>query len=228
MIRGALLVLLATAALAGEPVRPPAADQPALGYTYGVGGFAPEYTPPAPGTYTLPVIASVADHPVLTADGRPTTLFALKRQRLAVVAFVYTTCIETTGCPQSFAVLHRLDRQLAADPVLARRVTLLVVSFDPERDTPARMAVMQRFHAPCADWRFVTTRGAAELDPLLADFGQPVAKLRYADGTWTGLFRHVLKVFLLDEKNEVRNIYSVGLLNPELVLNDLRTLARAR
>ena len=34
----------------------------------------------------------------------------------------------------------------------------------------------------------------------------------------------MLKVFLLDRGNHVRNIYSVGFLNPELVLNDLRTL----
>ena len=49
-----------------------------------------------------------------------------------------------------------------------------------------------------------------------------------ADGTWSGTFRHVLKVFLLDQRNHVRNVYSVGLLDPQLVLNDLRTLARAR
>ena len=49
---------------------------------------------------------------------------------------------------------------------------------------------------------------------MLDDFGQPVAKLRYEDGTWTGLFRHVLKVFLLDEQNRVRNIYSTGIDEP--------------
>src|SRR5262249_61640049 len=99
-------------------------------------------------------------------------------------------------------------------------------SFDPERDTPARMAAVRRLHAPRADWRFVTTRDEADLAPLLADFGQPVAKLRWEDGTWTGLYRHVLKVFLLDGANRVRNVYSVGFLNPEVVLNDLRTVLR--
>ena len=59
---------------------------------------------------------------------------------------------------------------------------------------------------------------------LLADFGQPVAKLRFADGAWSGLFRHVLKVFLLDGRSQVRNVYSVGLLDATLVLTDLRTL----
>src|SRR5206468_5401273 len=121
-----------------------------LSYTYAVGAFAPEYTPPAPGSYTLPPIDTVTDHALLGADGRPTTLFALTQGRLAVVAFVYTTCIEATGCPLSLGVLHRLDRAIAGDRELARRVTLVTISFDPERDTPARMAVMRSFHAPRA------------------------------------------------------------------------------
>jgi len=219
-----LVLAVAAAAGVGDDPRLHAVDPAQLTYTYAVGSFAPEYTPPAPGSYALPPIASVTDHALLDADGRPTTLFALTRGRLAVVAFVYTTCIEAAGCPLSLAVLHRLDRTVAADAELARRVVLVTISFDPERDTPARMAVMRSFHAPASDWRFATTRDEAELRPLLADFDQPVAKLRFEDGTWTGLFRHVLKVFLLDGRNRVRNVYSVGLLDSTLVLTDLRTL----
>ena len=220
----AAAVLALGAVAAGDEPRLRAADPADLTYTYAVGTFAPEYTPPTPGSYTLPPIDTVTDHALLDADGRPTTLFALTQGRLAVVAFVYTTCIEATGCPLSLAVLHRLDRAIAADAELARRVVLVTISFDPERDTPARMAVMRSFHAPASGWRFATTRSEAELQPLLADFDQPVAKLRFADGAWTGLFRHVLKVFLLDGQSQVRNVYSVGLLDATLVLTDLRTL----
>jgi len=224
LLAAAGLALAAAAARAGDDARLSAVDPAELTYTYAVGRFAPEYTPPAPGSYALPTIDTVTDHPLLDADGRPTTLFALTRGRLAVVAFVYTTCIEATGCPLSLGVLHRLDRAIAVDRELGRRVTLVTISFDPERDTPARMAVMRSFHAPASDWRFATTRSEVELQPLLADFDQPVAKLRFADGAWSGLFRHVLKVFLLDGQSQVRNVYSVGLLDATLVLNDLRTL----
>ena len=224
LLAAAGLALAAAAARAGDDARLSAVDPAELTYTYAVGGFVPEYTPPAPGSYALPTIDTVTDHPLLDADGRPSTLFSLTRGRLAVVAFVYTTCIETTGCPLSLGVLHRLDRAIARDRELARRVTLVTISFDPERDTPARMAVMRSFHAPASDWRFATTRSETELAPLLADFDQPVAKLRFADGAWSGLFRHVLKVFLLDGRSQVRNVYSVGLLDATLVLTDLRTL----
>lgn len=223
----ATLIAVGVARAADDPPHPErlrAADRGDLGYTYGVGAFVPEYAPPAVGSYTLPVVGTISDHPVLDADGHETTLLARKRSRVAVVAFVYTTCVEAAGCPLSFAVLDRIDRDLAADAKLARDVVLMTVSFDPERDTPTRMAVVQRFHAPKTDWAFLTTTGESALVPLLGDFGQPVAKLRFPDGTWSGLYRHVLKVFLLDRENRVRNVYSAGFLNPELVLNDVRTV----
>lgn len=220
-------VLAITAAVAAEEAatdRLHAVDPAEAGYTYGVGVFKPEYTPPPPGSYALPAIDTVSDHSLVDAAGKPTRLFALTGDRLAIVAFVYTTCSDAQGCPVSFAVLHALDRALAADPELARQVRLITISFDPDRDTPARMASMRRLHRPRSDWRFATTRSEAELAPLLADFDQPVAKLRYDDGAWTGLFRHVLKVFLLDRQHRVRNVYSTGFLHSALVLNDVRTL----
>jgi cytochrome c peroxidase len=237
MTRASALVALGALLAAGpsrgaddsaHPERLRGVDAADLAYQYGVGGFVPEYEPPAPGSYALPVVDTIGDHALLDADGRQTTLFALKRDRLAVVAFVYTTCIEAAGCPLSMAVLHQLDRQIAAEPPLARAVVLITISFDPERDTPARMRVVRTFHSPRSDWRFVTTASTAELEPLLLDFNQPVAKLRFPDGEWSGLFRHVLKVFLLDRGNQVRNIYSAGFLNPQLVLNDVQTLRRQR
>jgi cytochrome oxidase Cu insertion factor (SCO1/SenC/PrrC family) len=207
-----------------HPERLRGANAADLAYTYGIRDFAPEYEPPAPGSYALPIVDTVADHPIVDSEGRPTTLFALKRDRLAIVAFVYTTCVEGAGCPLSLAVLQRLDRAFAEEPALAREVMLITVSFDPERDTPARLRAVRAFHAPRTDWRFVTAPGGAELEALLADFNQPVAKLRFADGQWSGLFRHVLKVFLLDRAHLVRNVYSAGFLSARLLLNDVRTV----
>ncbi|MGD9762235.1 MAG: SCO family protein [Candidatus Binatia bacterium] len=203
----------------------PHIDPADAAYTYTAAPFAVEFEAPAPGSYTLPVIDRVTDHRLVDSNGGAVALTALKQDRLAVVAFVYTACGEAAGCPLAEAILQRVDRRLAEDPALARRVRLLTISFDPERDTPERMRTVRRLYAPKTDWAFLTARDEATLQPVLKDFGQPVAKLYYEDGEWTGLFRHVLKVFLLDEQNRVRNIYSTGMISPELVVNDLRTLA---
>jgi cytochrome c peroxidase len=220
-LAGLALVASGSAAPLHGETRPATAS---LEYTYALGTFAPEYTVPEPGSYSLPVIQRIADHRLLDSNGRETSLFALKGKRAAVVAFIYTSCAEATGCPYSTAVLHRLDTEVGSDPNLAPRVSLVTISFDPDRDTPQRLATIRALHRPKSDWRFATTSNEAELAPLLADFDQPAVKLRFPDGRWSGRIRHVLKVFLLDEENCVRNVYSVGFLNPELLLADLRTL----
>jgi len=184
----------------------------------------PHFTPPAPGTYRLPAIDTVSDHQLLDATGKPVSLFDLTAGKVAVVSFMYTSCADVGGCPLAAAVLQQVDRLLSERPELSRRVTLLSVSFDPERDTPARMAEARATLSPRTDWHFLTGATAADLQPLLADFNQSVAKLWQEDGTWSGLFRHVLKVFLLDANHQVRNIYSAGLFNPQLVLNDIETV----
>jgi len=179
---------------------------------------------PLAGSYDLPVVDLVRDHPVIDSSGEATTLFALKRGRLAVMAFVYTSCPETEGCPLSQSILYRLDRALAADTALGKRVSLVSLSFDAARDTPEKLAAFRHGQRPQSDWHFVTTRGGPELTDLLDDFNQSVVPLRDAEGRFTGRYRHVLKIFLLDEENRVRNVYSSGLLSPELVLADLQTL----
>jgi cytochrome c peroxidase len=83
------------------------------------GTFAPEYTLPAAGTYELPPIPDRRRSRAPRRGRRETTLFDVVRGRIAIVAFVYTTCAESTGCPLSTAVLHRIDRSLADDPTFA-------------------------------------------------------------------------------------------------------------
>lgn len=228
-----LAIVLAALAVAGAvgAAEEPAAKKPlghdAVNYTFTVAPFSPAFEVPAPGTYELPPIDDVSDHPVVDSGGKATTLFDVIGDRLAVVSFIYASCAEATGCPMSTAVLHRLDAELAADAGLTKDIALVTVSFDPERDTPARLAEMEEHRAQGSSWRFVTSKEPA-LSRLLDDFGQTVSKLYYDDGSWAGVYRHVLKVYLLDRDRKVRNVYSVGFLHPELVRNDLLTLRAER
>jgi len=139
-----------------------------------------------------------------------------------VVAFVYGSCHDVGGCPAAFALLRELDRKLAADPKLAARVRLVSVSFDPARDTPEKLAETRAMLEPKGDWRFLVSADAAANQKLLADYGQDVTI--QADGA----LRHVLKVFLVDDELRVRNIYSTGMLDPDLVLADVETLSIPR
>ncbi len=180
---------------------------------------------PEPGSYELPPIDAVAEHRLLATDGSRAVVPGLAPGGLAVVSFVYTHCPHV--CPRTLAVLQELDRRVAADPRLAD-VRLVTVSFDPARDTPERMGVLRRGLAPRGDWSFLTAASSEELRPVLDDYGQDVLALVDAAGHDTGILRHVLKVFLVDDRRSVRNVYSAGFLSAELVWRDLHTLRLER
>jgi cytochrome oxidase Cu insertion factor (SCO1/SenC/PrrC family) len=182
------------------------------------------YALPVPGSYELPAIARVPDFTLLDERGAPTRLLGLAPDQIAVVSFVYSRCGEGHGCPLALATLQGLDRRIAAEPNLHGRVRLATVSFDPAVDTPARMAALRNRLRPASDWRFLTGASPAAVAPVLAAFGQDALPLVDERGAELGLFRHVLKVFLVDSGGAVRSVYSAGFLSPELLLVDARTL----
>jgi len=184
----------------------------------------PAYALPTPGSYELPAISRVPDFTLLDERGAPAPLLGLASDQVAVVSFVYSRCTGGQGCPLALATFQGLDRKLAADPALAGRVRLATVSFDPANDTPERMAALRERLRPAADWRFLTAASPGAIAPVLAAFGQDALPLVDERGAGLGLFRHVLKVFLVDASGAVRNVYSAGFLSPDLLLVDARTV----
>ncbi len=185
-----------------------------------------DYDAPAPGTYKLPVIKAAADGALLDSAGKPIRLAKLTRGRITVMSFIYTRCAAAKACPYATGVLMQLHRESAGDAALARDLRLVSMSFDPENDTPKRMAAYSVFAAErpaAAPWHFVTTDSQIELQPILDAYGQAVDKKANATDP-TGPLNHTLRVFLIDRDGNIRNIYSSGTLDPRLVLADVRTL----
>ena len=185
-----------------------------------------DYDPPAPGTYTLPVVRRAADGDVLDSDGRAFRLRELTHGRITVLSFIYTRCAAAKACPYATGVLNQLHRLSQGDPALAKNMRLVSMSFDPAADTPERMAAYSgwaRGRESAAEWRFITTRSQAELQPILGAYGQAVDRKKNPFDP-TGPFNHTLRVFLIDVEGRIRNIYSSGTLDPRLVLADVQTL----
>ncbi len=181
----------------------------------------PLYEAPAPGSYELPAITRVQPHALVDSNGATASFPALEQGQVAVVAFVYRGCHEAQGCPASLALLRQLDRKLDSDPARGARVRLACVSFDPANDTPERMRELREMMAPKTDWAFLAPGDPVALAALLGDYGQDATPLE------NGSYRHVLKVFLVDHELRVRNVYSAGLLDPELVIADIDTITAA-
>jgi cytochrome oxidase Cu insertion factor (SCO1/SenC/PrrC family) len=182
-----------------------------------------DYDPPALGSYRLPVITRAADGEVVGSNGRAHRLADLFGGRITVLSFIYTRCADPNGCPAAVGLLRDLSYANAQDPELARNVSLLSLSFDPSHDTPEVMSEFAGAHGGDGDWRFLTTRSSEALAPILTAYGQAVgAKVNSEDPF--GPYTHQLRLFLIDRRGMVRNIYSLGFLDPRLVITDIRTL----
>jgi len=180
------------------------------------------------GSYELPVIDRVGHYELLDASGERVPLLDIGPGNCAVVSFVYASCPDAGGCPLVLASLRRMDRTLAEKPDLASHVQLVTVSFDPVNDTPERLATLRDHLKPIGEWHFRTAASDREIRPVLDDFGQDALRLVSAeDGSSLGVIRHIAKVFLVDSDHAIRNIYSTGFLDPEILLRDIETLLLA-
>jgi protein SCO1/2 len=201
---------------------------PALAVTDPGPGTAPrmEFEPLAPGSYRLPVIQRVADARLLDTEAHAVSLRALTSGKITLLTFFYTYCIEPLGCQFAHQTLVQLRDRIVRDPSLARAVRFVGISCDPGNDTPETLAAYAReFQAgPRLEWRFLTAASVPALLPVLEDFGQDVSVDVDAQGQPLRALHHLLKVFLIDPRGRVREIYTLAYLQPGVIFNDIRTL----
>ena len=185
-----------------------------------------DYDPPVPGSYKLPAVKTAADGALLDSNGTPVNLRDLTRGRVTVLSFIYTRCGAVKACPYATGVLNQLHLLSAEDNTLAKNMRLISMSFDPEYDTPKRLATYSQWareRKSGCEWRFITAKSNAELQPILDAYGQAV-DTRSNPADPQGPLYHTMRVFLIDRQGRIRNIYSSGTLDPRLVLADVKTL----
>lgn len=190
--------------------------------------IAPEFKPPAPGSYELMHIMKAPGGKVLDLYGVGRDLSDFTGGKITLLSFIYSSCADPAGCPYAYIVFHSLQNRLEHDPRYAGKVRLLSLSFDPARDTPEMLRLYAGDNAKPGrpvEWTFLTTASVRDLLPILDDYGQDVyLEKDPATGKWLGTFSHVLKVFLIDQHHEVREIYMTAFLTPDMVYNDILTL----
>ncbi|MBV8784701.1 MAG: SCO family protein [Gammaproteobacteria bacterium] len=186
-----------------------------------------EFEPPPAGSYQLQRIQGTGDAVLLDAAGQVRHLAPLLHGKVTLLTFFYTYCVDPLGCPFARATLAGLRARVVAEPALAGRVRFVTVSLDPFNDTPEalRAYAAQIGPDPRLEWRLLTAHSVARLLPLLDDFGQDVSVETDARGRPTRTLHHMLKVFLIDPTGTVREIYSLAFLQPQVMFNDIETLA---
>ena len=192
--------------------------------------LAPGYSPlkfkaPEAGSYTLPVIGQATDGEVLTSANKNVQLHDLMGDKIVLLSFIYSTCSDVNGCPLATAVLHKIKNRLQKEPLIAEKLRLLTLSFNPEHDTPDAMAHYgESLKSEVLDWQFLTTQSEQQLQPILDHYQQSIQKIYDKQGNFTGTFSHILRVYLIDKDKQLRNIYSVSFLHADTLINDVKTL----
>lgn len=222
---GAPLFLLFAVSALGDGAVQDSAHEHAPPVTLAPGYADLEFEPPAPGSYRLPPLGAAPDGRVLDSQGRAIRLHDLLGDTEVLLSFIYTSCSDVNGCPLATHVLNKVAVKLAGSRQLAGGVRLLSISFDPEHDTPA---VMRTYGGPYqrrgVDWRFLTTAGRQDLDPILHGYGQWVIRDEDGSGNPLGTISHLLRVYLIDKHRQIRNIYSISFLHADTIESDLLTL----
>ena len=211
-----LLCLVCIAGVANATVDPGKATAPRM-----------EFVPPLPGSYKLQNIQRVLDAALLDSTGRTVRLSTLTQGKITLLTFFYTYCVDPLGCPFAHTTLAHLRDRVRGDRALESRVRFVSVSLDPTHDTPAAIASYgQEFTIDHKfEWRFLTTRRVPELLAVLDDFGQDVSVDVDENGRATRTLHHMLKMFLIDARGEVREIYTLAFVQPRMMFNDIKTLA---
>ena len=186
-----------------------------------------EFLPTPAGSYRLEHIMPAPSGTVLDTDDQPRPLARFTTGKVTVLSFMYTSCSDVWGCPFAYQVMEELKKSLDREAALLPHLRFVSLSFDPDHDTPEAMRLYGGSHT--ADkgglpWYFLTTPSPEELRPMLDGFGQDLSIVLDENGKSNGSLSHVLKVFLIDRRGSIREIYTTSFLLPQVVLNDIRTL----
>ena len=140
------------------------------------------------------------------------------RGRWSFVFFGFTSCPDV--CPVTMTALAQTNKLLADVPEKLRP-RLVMISVDPERDTPERLAGYVKAFDPT----FIGVTGTkAAIDELAQRMGVLVAKRPLEGGNYS--VDHTTSVFLVDPDGALHALFSAPH-TPQLIAADYRRIAGA-
>jgi protein SCO1/2 len=112
--------------------------------------------------------------------------------KITIAAMVFTHC--ESACPRIVADMQRIESGLTGDEL--RQVNFLLISMDPDRDTPARMKEFAVEHKLNASWKLISSNHDATME-IANVLDVRVKKLE------NGGFDHSNVIFLLNKSGEI-------------------------
>ena len=148
-------------------------------------------------------------------DGKPRVLEDF-RGKLVVLSFGYTHCPDI--CPTTLADIAAAVRSLGSD---SERVQVLMVSVDPERDTPESLAK----YVTAFDPRFIGLRGDLDATKKVANEFKIYFAKRKTGASYS--VDHSAQSYVIDPQGRLRLLVRHDRIAQDLAA-DLRTILKSR
>jgi protein SCO1/2 len=168
---------------------------------------------------SLAVIKAAPDFTLLDSRDHRLKLSEL-RGRVVLLSFIYTNC--ATTCPLLTHRMGLLQDRLKDAGLWPRSISFLSVTVDPERDVGSVLAeYAERFDAVDSNWRFLRDEPAAARSVLAAydEWTKPLPN---------GELDHPARVYLIDRRGNIREIYALAFFDERQAFIDIHTLAEER
>jgi protein SCO1 len=141
------------------------------------------------------------------------TTYKLDNEKVKLITFFYTNCPDI--CPLTMIDFKELQKELKAKAIFGEKVELVAISLDPEND---QQDVIQNyaksFQPDLSGWKWL--RGTPAETKVIAD----ELKMQYQklEGDF---FSHSTTMYLLDQHNNIRALYSMANSNQPIEKNNI-------
>jgi protein SCO1/2 len=165
----------------------------------------------------LAVIAPAREFVLRDTDGQEVRL-SDHRGRVVLLAFIFTSCSQ--ACPLITRQMAMLQAQLNQAGLFPNKASFLSVTVEPQADSAEVLArYAKTFGADPAGWRFLLD-SPEKLDAVLTEYDEWTKRLPDGD------IDHPARLFLIDQKGDIREIYSLAFFDERQAYLDIRALLR--
>jgi protein SCO1 len=170
--------------------------------------------PPPP---RLPAVQPAPDFSLTDHNDKPLAMKDLKGKVL-LVSFIFTTC--SGSCPATTHRMAKVQEALDKRGLLKKGVRLVSITLDPKRDTPEVLrGYMRLYDVDGKNWSFLTGP-PADVNKVVAAWSM------WAKPAASGQLDHPSRIFLVDAKGQIREIYNLDFLRVPWVIEDIELLLK--
>jgi len=163
-----------------------------------------------------------ADFELEDSNGKTVKLIDYN-DKVKLVYFFFSFCPDV--CPATTQNLTFLQKALIDKGLFGDKVNMISISFDPKRDTAARLKQFsESYGVDEKGWTFLRGNDEEEMKKLAEKYGIGVLK------DDKGNFMHTNIVLLVDKHNAIRAYYDIldEEITPDMIVKDMKTLIKEK